>query len=161
MADVRLTISGRFYDVSTSDGQEQRLTTLAALVDEKARAIVGTTEVRQLLFASLMLADELTEARNGAPKVDPEAASREQALEEQLAALQSEASELAAKAEAATAALAEANAKADAAQAEIESLRQLLAEADARPKLEANHGAALSSLADRIETLAEKFEQLV
>src|SRR3546814_7448239 len=61
MADVRLTIAGRPYDVHCADGQEEQLVQLATLVDEKARGIQGGTEVRQLLFAALMLADEANE----------------------------------------------------------------------------------------------------
>jgi cell division protein ZapA len=63
VADVRLTICGRLYDVHCADGQEAQLMKLAALVDEKARSVGGGTETRQLLYASLMLADEAQEAR--------------------------------------------------------------------------------------------------
>jgi cell division protein ZapA len=62
VADVRLTICGRQYDVNCADGQEAQLMKLAALVDEKARSVGGGTETRQLLYASLMLADEAQEA---------------------------------------------------------------------------------------------------
>lgn len=63
MADVRLTICGRQYDVNCADGQEAQLEKLAALVDEKARSVGGGTETRQLLYAALMLADDAFEAR--------------------------------------------------------------------------------------------------
>ena len=63
MADVRLSIAGRQYDVNCADGQEAQLLKLAALVDEKARSVGGGTETRQLLYAALMLADEAHEAR--------------------------------------------------------------------------------------------------
>lgn len=63
MADVRLMIAGREYIVTCKDGEEERLRTLGSLVDSKAREAGGTTrglnESRQLLFASLLLADEL------------------------------------------------------------------------------------------------------
>lgn len=58
MADVRLNICGRQYDVHCADGQEVQLERLAELVEAKARTVTGGTEVRQLLFAALMLADE-------------------------------------------------------------------------------------------------------
>ncbi len=57
VADVRITIAGRGYDVHCADGQEAQLHALAAMVDDKARGITSGTEVRQLLFAALMLAD--------------------------------------------------------------------------------------------------------
>lgn len=63
MADVRLTICGRQYDVHCADGQEAHLIQLAETVDAKARGVNGGTEVRQLLFAALMLADEAQEQR--------------------------------------------------------------------------------------------------
>jgi cell division protein ZapA len=73
MAEVQLEIGGRTYPVSCRDGEEDHLRAIALLVDTKAteaRAAVGTGgEVRQLLLASLLLADELQEARasgNGA-----------------------------------------------------------------------------------------------
>ena len=71
MASVELEIAGRRYSVACRDGEEPHLQTLAAIIDRKAReaaAAVGSMgEARQLLFASLLLADELQEARNGAP----------------------------------------------------------------------------------------------
>lgn len=104
MADVRLNIAGRHYDVHCSDGQEQQLLTLAAMVDEKAAGAVGTTEIRQLLFSALFLADELKEARAGIPKKSPEqdelhsklaqAEAQEQKLAADLAAMTQEAQRL-------------------------------------------------------------------
>ncbi|MCC2600976.1 cell division protein ZapA [Sphingopyxis yananensis] len=104
MADVRLNIAGRHYDVHCSDGQEQQLLTLAAMVDEKAAGAVGTTEIRQLLFSALFLADELKEARAGIPKNSPEqdelrsklaqAEAQEQKLAADLAAMTQEAQRL-------------------------------------------------------------------
>lgn len=67
MADVTIEVGGRRYDVTCRDGEEDQLRRLARLVDEKAaqaRAAVGNaTEVRQLLLAALLLADELDELR--------------------------------------------------------------------------------------------------
>jgi cell division protein ZapA len=64
VADVRLTICGRNYDVHCADGQEAQLEKLAALVDAKARSVGGGTETRQLLYAALMLADDISEAQS-------------------------------------------------------------------------------------------------
>lgn len=59
MAEVSLTIAGRQYAVHCRDGEEAHLHHLAALVEEKARQTQGTTEMRQLLYAALFLADDI------------------------------------------------------------------------------------------------------
>lgn len=65
MAEVMLSIGGHSYQVSCRDGEEPHLMTIARVVDGKvneARSAVGDLgEVRQLLLASLLLADELLE----------------------------------------------------------------------------------------------------
>jgi cell division protein ZapA len=77
MADVRLSIAGREYIVTCKDGEEHRLNALGNLVDAKAReacgAAGGLNESRQLLFASLLLADQLYDAQpsNGADAIAP------------------------------------------------------------------------------------------
>ncbi len=71
MASVDVEIASRGYSVACRDGEEAHLRSLAAIVDRKARdaaAAVGSMgEARQLLFASLLLADELKEARASGP----------------------------------------------------------------------------------------------
>ena len=71
MADVRLNIASREYIVTCRDGEEAHLHSLASMVDEMAQeaggAAGGLNESRQLLFASLLLADKLHEARASAP----------------------------------------------------------------------------------------------
>jgi cell division protein ZapA len=66
MAEVMLSIGGHSYQVSCRDGEEPHLHKIAEIVDRKvseARSAVGDLgEVRQLLLASLLLADELFEA---------------------------------------------------------------------------------------------------
>jgi cell division protein ZapA len=66
MADVRLNIASREYIVTCRDGEESHLHLLAASVDEMIQEAGGTAgglnESRQLLFASLLLADKLHEA---------------------------------------------------------------------------------------------------
>jgi cell division protein ZapA len=65
MAEVALQIGGRTYMIACRDGGEAHLLAIAARVDakvEEARAAAGTaSEVRQLLFAALLLADEAQE----------------------------------------------------------------------------------------------------
>src|SRR3546814_11952746 len=75
VADVKLTIAGRPYDVHCADGQEAQLVQLASVVDEKVRTMPGGTETRQLLFAALMLADEMQEARSEERRVGTECVS--------------------------------------------------------------------------------------
>jgi cell division protein ZapA len=66
MAEVDLAIGGRHYTIACRDGGEDHLRNLAMRVDAKvgeARSAVGTAnEVRQLLFAALLLADDLDQA---------------------------------------------------------------------------------------------------
>lgn len=65
MANVTLSIGGRSFTLACDDGEEAHVTSLGKLIDEKAAAsgAVGQTEPRMLLFASLMMADELIALR--------------------------------------------------------------------------------------------------
>lgn len=69
MASLDIDVAGRRYTVACRDGEEEQLRAVAALVDRRARdaaaALGSLTEARQLLFASLLLADDLREARAG------------------------------------------------------------------------------------------------
>jgi cell division protein ZapA len=69
MADVRLSIAGREYIVTCRDGEESRLVELGAMVDEKVReaggGAGGLSESRQLLFAALLLADQIKDGGFG------------------------------------------------------------------------------------------------
>lgn len=161
MADVKLTIAGRPYDVHCADGQEAQLIQLASIVDAKARDIPGGTEVRQLLFAALMLADETQEAQNKAGSAEPQldalraavalAESREAAARDELRAAVSRES-------AALDQVKQAAEREAALSAEIEKLHQgaPVVPAPAGP----DHGRALGQIADRIEELAAKVEQI-
>ena len=65
MSDVKLTVGERSYTVSCADGQEQHVEHLAGMVDAKLKAMGGNltaNEAKNLLFAALMLADEVDEA---------------------------------------------------------------------------------------------------
>lgn len=67
MAEVELTIAGRPYRVACRNGEEENLMKAGALVDQKSRealAGLGTlSESRQLLFAALLLADQLVDGK--------------------------------------------------------------------------------------------------
>lgn len=75
MAEVDITIAGRSYRVACRDGEEQNLRRAAEMVDAKSReALAGLgalSESRQLLFASLLLADLLIEKKVVAPVAPP------------------------------------------------------------------------------------------
>jgi cell division protein ZapA len=147
VADVKLTIAGRPYDLHCADGQEAQLLQLAEAVDEKAREMPGGTEVRQLLFAALMLADAAQEAKGKVEKSEPQSDSLRAAV-----AL-AESREAAAREE-----LRSAVAREQAALKELEAARQTApaAAASANP----SNNRALLQIADRIEALAAKAEQI-
>jgi cell division protein ZapA len=67
MAQVSIQIANRTYELACGDGEQERVRQLAAYVDEKVgdlrRQLPGTPEVKLLVFAALMLADESHEAR--------------------------------------------------------------------------------------------------
>jgi cell division protein ZapA len=71
MATIDVEIAARRYSVACRDGEEDHLRSVAAIVDRKAQqaieALGSLSEVRQLLFASLLLADEIKEHRAGNP----------------------------------------------------------------------------------------------
>ena len=70
MAKVTLTIAGYAHELTCRDGEEAHFQRLAAILDEKAveaaRSVGGLTEVRMLLFAGLLLADETAALRAAA-----------------------------------------------------------------------------------------------
>ncbi len=67
MAEVELTIAGRNYRVACRAGEEENLRAAGVLVDAKSKeALAGLgslSESRQLLFASLLLADQIVDGR--------------------------------------------------------------------------------------------------
>jgi cell division protein ZapA len=93
MAEVELTIAGRPYKVACRNGEEETLQAAGALVDAKSRealAGLGTlSESRQLLFAALLLADQIIDGRDfEMPKgPDEELAERTNRLAERLESL--------------------------------------------------------------------------
>ena len=71
MASIEIEIAARKYSIACRDGEEDHLKSVAAIVDRKASeaesALGSLGEARQLLFASLLLADELKDVRAGNP----------------------------------------------------------------------------------------------
>jgi cell division protein ZapA len=93
MAQVDLFIAGRNYQIACREGEEENLKAAARLVDAKSREALsglGTlSESRQLLFASLLLADQIVDNQRGMPPAptDPVIAERVAAFAERLEAL--------------------------------------------------------------------------
>ena len=94
MAEVDIIIAGRPYRVACRDGEEENLRSAARLVDSKSRealAGLGTlSEARQLLFAGLLLADQLIEQNPQAAAPagpDPELVGRAEQLAQRLESL--------------------------------------------------------------------------
>ncbi|MCY1671701.1 cell division protein ZapA [Novosphingobium sp. SL115] len=68
MSNLNLSIGGRQFVVSCPDGDEAHVEMLGRMVDERAKKIgSGQGEARMLLFAGLMLADELHEVHRHSP----------------------------------------------------------------------------------------------
>jgi cell division protein ZapA len=93
MATIELEIAGRKYAIACRDGEEEHLRSVGGLVHRKAReaesALGNLGEARQLLFASLLLADEVKELRAGnpaafEPQPDPEVAETLERLAERM-----------------------------------------------------------------------------
>ena len=93
MAEVELTIAGRPYRVACRNGEEENLRAAGVLVDTKSREAIsglGTlSESRQLLFAALLLADQIVDGREvELPKaLDPALAERTNKIAERLESL--------------------------------------------------------------------------
>lgn len=72
MSNVTLEIGGRQFSVASADGEEDHVVKLGRMIDDKLRAMggaAGQSESRMMLFAALLLADEIHEikTRGGAP----------------------------------------------------------------------------------------------
>jgi len=84
MAEVNLSIGGHLYAIACREGEEAHLLNMGAIIDAKAlearEAVGGLNEVRQLLFAALLLADELNDVRRAPHTTIPEVANLDQRL---------------------------------------------------------------------------------
>jgi len=98
MANIDIEIGGRRYNVACRDGEEEHLHSVAAEVNRRANdaasAMGSLTETRQLLFAALLIADEIKEIRAGAgipepvaPPPDPAVAQALERLAQRIEAL--------------------------------------------------------------------------
>jgi cell division protein ZapA len=80
MPQVSINIAGRTYELACGDGEEDRVQELGAYVDEKISELrlqlpPGTPEIKLMVFAALLLADESREARGIAKQAETARAS--------------------------------------------------------------------------------------
>jgi cell division protein ZapA len=92
MPQVSIQIANRTYELACGEGEQERVQQLAAYVDEKVsdlrRQLPGTPEVKLLVFAALMLADESHEARGIAKAAESARASATDSAETLATALE-------------------------------------------------------------------------
>jgi cell division protein ZapA len=73
MSNVTVSIGGRHYTVACAAGEEGHIEALGRSIDGKLQDITnlsGQSEARTLLFAALLLADELHERNMSAAQVE-------------------------------------------------------------------------------------------
>lgn len=92
MPQVSIQIANRTYELACGDGEEERVQELAVYVDEKIvdlrRQLPGAPEVKLLVFAALILADESREARGIAKAAESARASATDSAETLATALE-------------------------------------------------------------------------
>ncbi len=96
MSELNVTINGRDYLVGCDDGQEDQLRKLARFVDMKVAELTSTLgqigDARLLVMASLMIADELSdaygqiEAQDAGEAAPPPRSAEESSAEQSVAA---------------------------------------------------------------------------
>ena len=68
MGQINVDVGGKTYSLACRDGEEARLTQLAAHLDSKARDLSGAlgqvSETRMLLMVGILVTDELFELRD-------------------------------------------------------------------------------------------------
>lgn len=97
MAEVTLFLNGRGYRIACADGQEPHIEKLGRFIDGKVQELVRQVgqvgDARLLAMASLMIADELADAKGGidnnaaAPKSSDAAAEAIEAVAKRIDAL--------------------------------------------------------------------------
>lgn len=79
MPQVSISIANRTYELACGEGEEARVQELAAYVDEKVtelrKQMQGAPEIKLVVFAALLLADESREARGIARQAETARAS--------------------------------------------------------------------------------------
>ena len=92
MPQVSIQIANRTYEFACGEGEQARVQQLAAYVDDKVselrRQMPGAPEVKLLVFAALLLADESHEARGVARAAETARASATDSAETLATALE-------------------------------------------------------------------------
>ena len=93
MPQVSIQIANRTYELACGEGEEARVRELGAYVDDKIGEMrkqlpPGTPEVKLMVFAALMLADESREARVQAKQAESARASATDSAETLASALE-------------------------------------------------------------------------
>lgn len=102
MSNVTLSIGGRSFTVACAAGEEAHVLGLGNMIDAKLSAMgdmAGQSEARTLLFAALLLADELHEVKSGKGRDDGQASQAVVQMVEKLEAIASHLENLADKLE--------------------------------------------------------------
>lgn len=83
MGQVAISINGQNYQITCDDGQEEHLRSLAQIVDSRVEELVSAVgqvgDMRLLVMASLLLADEVSETKDEVEAIRAKAAEAEQA----------------------------------------------------------------------------------
>ena len=185
MSEVALSIGGKVYRVACAPGEEAHVSDLGAVINEKLASMGNLSghEAQNLLFAALLLADEVHEGRDSVGRADGEiaaakalAGSAAGEIEELKAALanrdaeleqlQSDCADAAREVEGAQARLAELSERLAERQAneaalhdQIEAVTRERDELAARPAPSPASAGSEEDLAPALERLAEMLEQ--
>ena len=103
MSNVTFTIGGRRFTVACAAGEEAHVEQLGETIDARVAALGGAggqSETRMLLFAALMLADEVHEQRKPVQVAEPAAHPGDDGLADRLLAIATSLENLASRLEA-------------------------------------------------------------
>lgn len=79
MSDVSITINGRIYEIGCDPGQEGRIAELAAYIDQRLQQIsrsgAAYSDAHLMVLTSLVIADEMFEAKESAREAKRPAAA--------------------------------------------------------------------------------------
>ncbi|KLI63753.1 cell division protein ZapA [Aurantiacibacter marinus] len=87
MSNVTLEIVGRRYTIACAEGEEAHIQMLGASIDKKLSALENLTNQspeRVLLYAALLLADELHETKSADPALPENSAAELESLADRL-----------------------------------------------------------------------------